>query len=421
MTDPQLGFRRDAQGAFLVSGTPLAPLLEAARIGTPAYVYDLDGLSAGARALEASFGGAPHLTAYAIKANTAGSIVRALASAGTGADVVSGAELEVALGSGIAPRNIVMSGVAKTDAELDLAIGREIFAVQVESVEEIERLAARARALGRQARLGIRVNPGVMIDAHAHVATGHDAAKFGVAKADLPRAWERIDAHPELAAVGISAHIGSMQRDPEPYLAAARVLCDETRARIEGGRPMEYIDFGGGYAIDYGGAPTPEPGSFVTAALGVLRERGLEALRLVIEPGRALVGPYGVLVARVVQTKTSAERRWTMLDAGMNDLIRPALYGAKHRIELLDAAPAEPEWRVVGPVCESSDDFGAHPLGPSPSGLVAIRDAGAYGFVLASEYNGRALPAEVFVSGGRIVHMSASPGTSAWVKRRLEA
>ncbi|HEV8548002.1 MAG TPA: hypothetical protein VGQ57_03220, partial [Polyangiaceae bacterium] len=140
-----------------------------------------------------------------------------------------------------------------------------------------------------------------------------------------------------------------------------------------------------------------------------------------IEPGRALVAPYGALLANVVQTKQEGERRWTMLDAGMNDLIRPALYGAKHRVELVDAPPSEPVWRVVGPVCESSDDFGAHPLGPMPAGLVALCDAGAYGFVLASEYNGRALPAEVFVSGGKVVHVSASQGRSAWVKRRLEA
>jgi diaminopimelate decarboxylase len=421
MTDPSLGFRRNAQGALCVSGTPLGPLLEAARTGTPAYVYDLDGLSAGARALEASFGTAPHLTAYAVKANTAGSIVRALAQAGTGADVVSGGELDVALGSGIEAGRIVMSGVAKADAELDLAIARDIYAVQVESAEEIERLAARARALGRRARLGIRVKPGVMIDSHAHVATGHDAAKFGVARADVGAAWERIDSHPELLAVGVSSHVGSMLREPQPYVDAARVVCEIVKARNASGRVLEYVNFGGGYGIDYGGAPAPEPGAFVTAALGVLREQGLERHRLLIEPGRSLVGPYGVLVARVVQTKHSAERRWVMLDAGMNDLIRPALYGAKHRVELLDTAPSEPEWRVVGPVCESSDDFGAHPLGAAPAGLVALCDAGAYGFVLASEYNGRALPAEVFVSGGRIVHVSASPGTAAWVKRRLEA
>jgi diaminopimelate decarboxylase len=421
MTHRELGFRRNAQGALTISGTPLRPLIEAAALGTPAYVYDLTALIAHAQALEASFGAAPHLTAYAVKANTAGTIVRALAAAGTGADVVSGGELEVALGAGIAPRRIVMSGVAKTDAELDLAISRDIFAVQVESHEEIARLAARARAVGRRARLGFRIKPGILIDAHAHVATGHDLAKFGIAKNEVGAAWERVDAHPELEAVGVSSHIGSMMRTTEPYLEAATVVSEIVRARLAGGHALEYVDFGGGFGIDYGGAPAPAPGEFVAEALRLMAAQGLSALKLVIEPGRSLVAPYGVLVARVVQTKREGDRRWVMLDAGMNDLIRPALYGAKHRIELCDAAPAEPEWRVVGPVCESSDDFGAHALGAAPEGLVVLRDAGAYGFVLASEYNGRALPAEVFVRDGRITHVSPSPGRAAWVKRRLEA
>jgi diaminopimelate decarboxylase len=425
MADRELGFRRNAQGLLTLSGTPLGalvtPLFEASRSGTPAYVYDLDGLDAGARALETSFGSAPHVTAYAVKANSAGTIVRTFARAGTGADVVSGAELEVALGAGIEPRKIVMSGVAKTDAELDLAIARDILAVQVESIEEIGRLAARARAAGKRARLGVRVKPGVSIDSHAHIATGHDAAKFGVAKTDLGAAWEYVDRHPELSAVGVSSHVGSMLREVDPYLATARVVCEVVKARLAGGHALEYADFGGGYGIDYGGGAAPAPSAFVGAALELLRSEGLSALKLVIEPGRSLVGPFGVLVARIVQTKESAERRWLMIDAGMNDLIRPALYGAKHRVELLDAAPADPEWRVVGPVCESSDDFGAHPLGRAPSGLVVLRDAGAYGFVLASEYNGRPLPAEVFVKDGRVVHVSASPGRESWVARRLQA
>jgi len=420
-TEVQLGFRRDAQGRLTISGALLQGVFEAAQVGTPAYVYDLDGLRSSAQALEAAFGAAPHLTAYAVKANTAGSIVRALAAAGTGADVVSGGELEVALGAGIPPRRIVMSGVAKTDAELDLALGHDIFAVQVESVEELDRLAARARAVGRRARLGLRLKPGVEIDSHAHIATGHDAAKFGIALDDLPAAWQRVAAHPELEAVGLSSHIGSMQRTPEHYLAAAKVVCDVARARRAAGHTLEYIDFGGGFAVDYGDAPASEPAAFVSAALALKAEQGLADLTLVIEPGRSLVAPFGVLVARVVQTKAGKERSWAMIDAGMNDLVRPALYGAKHRVELLASAPSTPEWRVVGPVCESSDDFGSHPLGPEPSGLVALRDAGAYGYVLASEYNGRALPAEVFVSGGRVAHVSPSPGRGAWVKRRLEA
>lgn len=415
------GLRRDAQGALVFSGTSVAALFHEAKVGTPAYLYDLDAIVAGARALEASFGAARHLTAYAVKANTAGTILRALAREGIGADVVSGGELEVALAAGITPEKIVMSGVGKADWELDLAIGRGIFAVQLESIEEVARVAARARALGKRARVAPRINPGVDIGGHAHIATGHDEAKFGVPRAEVSRAWQQIDAHPELTAVGVSAHVGSSLRDPQPYLAAARVVSEVARERLATGAALEYVDFGGGFGIDYGGKPAAEPGAFVAAALALKSEMALDRLALVIEPGRSLVGAHGALVASVTQRKQSGERRWVMIDAGMNDLIRPALYAAKHRVELLAAEPAEPEWRVVGPVCESSDDFGAHPLGPSPSGLVAIRDAGAYGFVLASEYNGRPLPAEVFVSGGKVVHVSRPPDRADWVRRRLEA
>ncbi len=416
-----LGFRRDAQGVALLSGARLSDLLVTASVGTPAYVYDLDGLAEAARALEASFGGARHLVAYAVKANTAGSILRALAREGVGADVVSGGELEVVLGSGISPSRVVMSGVAKADWELDLAVGRSIHAVHVESIEEIERLAARARAQNAIARVALRVNPGVEIDSHAGIATGHDEAKFGIAHADVASAWESITRHPELLAVGVSGHVGSMVHDTEPYLASARRVCEAARSGIARGLALEYVSFGGGYAIDYGGKPAPEPGVFVKAGLALLGDVGLSGLELVIEPGRSLVGPFGVLVASVIQSKRAGERRWVMIDAGMNDLIRPALYGAKHRIEPLERAPSAPEWRVVGPVCESSDDFGAHPLGPEPPAGVVVRDAGAYGFVMASEYNGRPLPAEIFVTGGVVTRVSESPGRAAWVLRRLDA
>jgi diaminopimelate decarboxylase len=416
-----LGFRRDAQGAALLSGARLSDLLAKASVGTPAYVYDLDGLTEAARALEASFGGARHLVAYAVKANTAGSILRTLAREGVGAAVVSGGELEVVLGSGISASRVVMSGVAKADWELDLAVSSGLRAVQVESLEEIARLSARARALGAVARVTLRVNPGVEIDSHAGVATGHDAAKFGIPSADVNAAWELVARHPELRAVGVSSHVGSLLYEVEPYLASARAVCEAARAGLARGFSLEYVSFGGGFAIDYGGKPAPVPGTFVGRALALLGETGLSGLELVIEPGRSLVGPFGVLVASVVQSKRSGEQRWIMIDAGMNDLIRPALYGAKHRIEPLERAPSAPEWRVVGPVCESSDDFGAHPLGPEPPERVVVRDAGAYGFVMASEYNGRPLPTEVFLSGAAVKSVSASPGRSAWVRRRLDA
>jgi diaminopimelate decarboxylase len=288
-------------------------------------------------------------------------------------------------------------------------------------VEEIRRVAARARALNLRGRVAFRVNPGVMADTHSHIATGHDAAKFGIGRAHIAEAWDAVDREPALTAVGVSTHVGSMLKDPEPYLASARVVAEIAKARQAQKGGLEYIDFGGGFGIDYGNDPASEPSAFVRAALALLSDHGLSSLRLVIEPGRSLVGPFGALVANVIQTKQNGERRWVMIDAGMNDLLRPALYGAKHRIEPLDREPGGGTWQVVGPVCESTDDFGAHDLGPEAPQAVVIRDAGAYGFVMASEYNGRPLPAEVFVQGGRVVKTSVAPGKDDWVRRRLEA
>jgi len=417
-----LGFARDADGHARLSGTRLSDLIGAAGVATPAYVYDLDAIAEEARALSGGFGGAPHVVAYAVKANSAGSILRAIAATGAGADVVSGAELELVLACGFAPERVVISGVAKTDAEIDLAIARGILAIQAESVEEIERVAARARAAKRRARLSLRVNPGVEIDSHAHIATGHDAAKFGIARSGLDRAWQRVDAAGDaLDVVGISAHVGSMLATVDPYLRSARAVCEAARARRVAGHPLQFIDFGGGFGIDYGSSAAPAPAEFARAAVALLSSEELSDLMLVVEPGRALVGAHGVLVASVVQGKRSGERRWAMIDAGMNDLIRPALYAARHRIEPLDRPPSGPASRVVGPVCESSDDFGEHELGDPLPQQVVIRDAGAYGYVMSSVYNGRALPAEVFVAGGAVQSVSQSRGSAEWIESRLGA
>jgi diaminopimelate decarboxylase len=289
-------------------------------------------------------------------------------------------------------------------------------------VEELTRIAERARASGHRADVSLRVNPGIEIDSHSHIATGHDAAKFGISESDLAAAYAVIDgSEGRLAQVGVSVHLGSMMTSTEAYARSARKLCDVARERRSQAPTFKYVDFGGGFGIDYGGEPSVPPSEFAHTCVRTLRDAGLSDLMIVVEPGRSLVAPFGVLVARIVQTKRSAARSWVMISAGMNDLIRPALYSAKHRIELLEQAPQEPEWRVVGPVCESSDDFGSHPLGADPTGLVAIRDAGAYGFVMASEYNGRALPAEVFVRGGKVVSVSRSPGPKAWLERRVSA
>ena len=416
------GFRRNAQGQACLGERPLTELLRESGLETPAYFYDLDAIALEARSLIAGYGDARHVIAYAVKANTAGSVVRTLAAEGTGADVVSGAELEVALACGIPAEKIVISGVGKKDSELDFAIASRLLAIQAESVEEVLRIATRARALGRQARVAFRLNPGVEIDSHAHISTGHDKAKFGIVRADVGRAFEAVDdAGDALVAVGLSTHIGSMLAEIAPYLKSAQHVCDVARARRASKPGLEYVNFGGGFGIDYGTGQAVKPAQFAAAGVTLAKEQGLGDLMLVAEPGRSMVGAHGVLLARVVQSKVSGDNSWLMIDAGMNDLLRPALYGAKHRIEPLDSEPGAKEWRVVGPVCESSDDFGAHPIGNAIPELVVIRDAGAYSFTMASEYNGRALASEVFVHNGAIQNVSGSPGAAAWVKRRLQA
>ena len=416
------GFQRHPETqAAVLGGFPLSEVFRYQESDGPIYAYDLDGIEAAARALIGALG-ARATVAYAMKANSAGSILRRLASVGTGADVVSGAELMLARRAGIAPRKIVMSGVAKSDREIDLALAEEIRAIQVESVEELSRIEARARAAGKRASVSVRINPNVSIDSHAHIATGHDAAKFGVGRDAWPAVLELAVRSSSLCLVGVSTHVGSMLRRFDPYLASATTVCEVARAWASSGAPLEFVDFGGGYGIDYGkGDVPPPPHEFAARAKELLEAQGLASLELIVEPGRSLVGAFGALVARVIQSKVTHARRWVMINAGMNDMIRPALYGAHHRIEPLERLPGGESWQVVGPVCESSDDFGRHELGAEPPGAVVVRDVGAYGFTLASEYNGRPLPTELFLSAGRVASSSQSPGAEAWIERRLRA
>lgn len=394
----------------------------ATRYGTPTYVYDLDAMVAGARVLDDAFAGAPHLVAYAVKANAAGPLLRAFASLGLGADVVTGPELRLARASGIPARRIVFSGVAKSADELRLALAEDILAVQVESTGELERLGALAAAAGGVARVSIRINPGLDdLDTHAHVRTGHDEAKFGIALRRLDLATELVRAAPSLQLVGLACHVGSQFATPREYLEGARIVMD-LAARLSRTMPLEFIDTGGGFGIDYGGRPCASPADFVRAAL---EEKALRAeladVALHVEPGRCLVAAHGVLVAAVVGEKSDgAGRRWLLVDAGMNDLMRPALYQAEHRIEDVgDVASARGRYRVVGPICESTDDFGERELADPPPAHVVIRDVGAYGYSMASRYNGRALAAEVFVSGGKVIAVGAREPDEAWVASRM--
>jgi diaminopimelate decarboxylase len=423
---------RPSDHGLCLGGVDLARLAE--EVGTPTYVYDLDSIADEARALHVGFAGAAHLVAYAVKANTAGPVIRTLAGQGCGADVVSDAELLVALASGLVPDRIVYSGVAKLDREIDRAIECGIGAVQIESIEEIARVEGRARAARRRVRVSVRVNPSVDLAhaTHAHVATGHDRAKFGIMREDVVAAVRRIEASPDLELVGMATHVGSQFMSLEPYVDGARVLLDLVRGLRDAGElaSLTFVDTGGGFGFDYGdpsapqAATRPRPADFVRAALSEQRSRRLDDLALYVEPGRALVAAHGVLLARVVQPKVTALARWLMIDAGMNDLLRPALYQARHRIIPIDGRVAgahDVAWRVVGPVCESSDDFGEHQLPSEPPRAVAILDVGAYGYTMASRYNGRQLPAEVFLRGGRVVGQTERVSIESWVDERAGA
>jgi diaminopimelate decarboxylase len=418
---------------LVLGGIPLAELVRSGKIATPVYVYDVGGMAAQARETREAFGGERHLIAYAVKANSAGRVVRTFAAEGCGADVVSAAEMEVALGAGIPPELIVYSGVAKRDEEIDRALlaGDDgILSIHVESAEEITRVAARARTVRRKARISLRVNPAVefeTIDTHAHISTGHDDAKFGIHRDDIPAALDVVQKAPDVELVGMTCHAGSQMTAVDGYVQSARTLFGLVRALDDGfKKTLRFVDTGGGFGIDYGKGCNVKPKDFVRAALAERKAAGLDELMLAIEPGRSLVGPFGVLVTRVLQTKVSKAtgRRWIMIDAGMTDILRPALYQARHRIVPLETSERDGKsipWRVVGPVCESTDDFGFFDLPENAPSHVAILDAGAYGFTMASQYNGRALPAEVFVDRGHIVGINPRSSTEDWVAERLRA
>lgn len=408
-----------------MSGTPLDVLLQQAGVPTPAYVYDLDAIADAARSLVRALGDRG-VCCYAIKANDAAPIARTIIREGCGVDVVSGGELSIALACGARPERMVYSGVAKRDDEIDLAVTTGIRAIHAESVEELDRIAARARALGKQARIGLRVNPSVEADTHAHIATGHDEAKFGIAREDLPRALETIRRNDVLELVGMSSHVGSMLMTTDPYVEALSVLIELVKDLRAQGFALEYVDAGGGFGVPYRDDQQAVPGpDFVEAARATLDSAGLSDLALLIEPGRFLVAAHGVLLTHVIQPKRSnaggVARRWLLVDAGMNDLIRPALYQAHHRIVPVAASndPIVP-WRVAGPVCESSDDFGEHPLPDPPPSLLAIREAGAYGRSMASTYNTRPIASEVFVAGGKVASVRRARATAALVESELE-
>jgi diaminopimelate decarboxylase len=379
------------------------PLSEIARAhGTPLYVYSASTIAARYRAVDAAFGGYPHAIHYALKANSTLAIVRLLRSLGSRVDANSGGEIDVALRAGFIPPEIVFTGVAKTDAELAQAVDLGVKTINAESEGELERLDAIARERQTRARVAIRVNPDIDARSHPHISTGLKTNKFGVSIDDARDLIHRMRGRSGLEIVGLHTHVGSQIMDLEPLRRASAAVAALAQELIADGIAIEHLDLGGGLGISYDGTPAPTAEEYAAAILGSVRGTGLS---IVLEPGRHLVGPAGALVTRVVDVKPQpGGKQFVILDAGMTELIRPMLYNAYHRIEPVDERDdREIVADVVGPLCESSDTLGKDRTFPQPKAgdLFAVLDAGAYGSVMASNYNRRPLPAEVMVQDGR--------------------
>ena len=365
------------------------------------YVYSAALLRERYRTVDAAFGGYPHTIHYALKANSTLAVARLLRELGSAADANSIWEIEVARRAGFQPADIVFTGVGKSPAELECAVALGVKAINVESAGELARIDGIASRLARVARVAVRVNPDIDAKSHPHISTGLKINKFGLPLEDASALFETIRQRPALKLVAIHLHVGSQITSLEPLRHAAAAASELSTQLLSQGFPLEYVDVGGGLGIAYDDRRPPEIEEYIAAIVSEVRATNLP---IVVEPGRAIAGPAGALVARVTDLKPrGADGEFAIIDAGMTELLRPALYNAFHRIEPVTARrDAEHLYEIVGPVCESSDVVGRDRRLPrlDVGDLVAIRDTGAYGAVMASNYNRRPLPPEVLVDDG---------------------
>jgi len=393
-----IGFSRTSED-LSCDGVSLSAIAAAA--GTPVYVYSAAVLRQRYRDLDAAFGDYPHAIHYAFKANSTRALVTELRALGSAVDAVSMWEVEVALAVGFTPRQIVFDGVGKSDAELESAVSLDLKAINVESSGELARVEAMAARTGVVARVAIRVNPDIDAKSHPHISTGLKINKFGIPADDVVALLPGLKDHPALRLVALHVHVGSQITSMDPIRGAAARLAGLARSATNAGVTLEYVDAGGGLGISYDGGPVPSFREYASAFVDEIRPLRLP---IVVEPGRSILGPAGALVARVLDLKPrTASSEFAVIDAGMTELMRPALYNAFHLIEPVVARPGGvKQYELVGPVCESGDVVGRdRTLTPLAVGdLVAIRDAGAYGAVMASNYNRRPLPPEVLVDNG---------------------
>ena len=392
------GFVRD-QGALLCDGIPLENI--ARDHGTPLYVYSAETVRRSYRDLDEAFGPHPHRIHYALKANSSLALARLLREAGSAVDANSIGEVELAMRAGFAPSDIVFSGVGKSAGEIDRAVGLGLKAINAESAGELERIDRAARALGVRARVALRVNPDIDAGTHPHISTGLHINKFGVPLEQAAALYRKMAEQPGLQPVGVHVHLGSQIISTEPIQRGAMEVVRLARELRESGIHLEHIDVGGGLGISYDGSRVPTAAEYAAAVLAAVAPSGLA---IAVEPGRYIVGASAVLLARVVDLKPAAAgHHFAVLDAGMTELMRPALYGSFHRIEPVTPRPArELCYDIVGPVCESTDTLGQNRRLPAldVGDLLAIFDTGAYGSAMASNYNRRPLPAEVLVDAG---------------------
>ena len=386
-------------GVLHAEAVSLVELADA--VGTPFYCYSTATLERHYRVFSAAFAGEKALVCYALKANSNQSVLRTLAKLGAGADVVSGGELKRALAAGIPPERIVFSGVGKTEAELRAALAADILCINVESEPELELLSRLATAQGKTVRISIRVNPDVDAGSHAKISTGKSENKFGIPLAQARAVYARAAKLPGIRVTGVDVHIGSQITDLVPLEAAFRLLADFVQTLRGDGHTISHVDFGGGLGIPYHmdrEAP-PLPSAYAAMVKRVTHNLGCT---LLFEPGRNIVGNAGILVSRVIYVKQGEARKFIVIDAAMNDLIRPTLYEAHHDILPVRAVPEDtPDITadVVGPVCESGDylALGRNMPEPKAGDLLAIMTAGAYGAVQSGTYNTRPLVPEVLV------------------------
>ncbi len=391
------------EGRLYAENTDLRAI--AAQWGTPTYVYSLQEILTALKDYQRGLEGLPHLVAFAVKANGNVAILRHLGEAGAGADLTSAGELHAALKAGIPAERMIFSGVGKTEDEITMALRAGILMLSIESEPELDTVARLASSLDRRAPIAIRVNPNVDPKTHPKISTGLKEHKFGVPWEQARMLYEKAAGIAALEIRGIAAHIGSSLMDTTPLLQALDLLLEFRQSLQNKGLAIPYLDLGGGLGIQYENHVPETPSEYSRKLRQRVKDSGVT---LILEPGRSIVGNAGILLTKVTYVKKNDDKIFVVVDAGMNSLARPAIYGAYHHIvpvDLRDGAPQPVD--VVGPICESSDVFGKNRSLPPcrPGDLLAICSAGAYGYSMASNYNGQLRPAEVLVDGhhGRLI------------------